>query len=299
MAGVLTAIVGPGAVGRALGRLLRRRGYRIAAVAGRSRRSTREGAAFIGGGARVCWKAARAVRGAELVLLTVPDRAIESVCEAIASGGMLRRGAVVLHCSGAYGPEALAAARGCGAHVGALHPVQSFASADEAVKRLRGAWFTFSGDGAAEARAREVVDALDGRMATVAPADRSLYHAGLCVISNYLVALSDLGKMLLERSGMDAGESAKAARGLVAGTVANIAAVGVPDALTGPVARGDVGTVKRHLDALAGLGEDVCGVYCALGLYTVGVARRKGTLRAGEARELARVFRECRRREGG
>ena len=287
------AIVGAGAVGCAVGRLLRGAGYEVCAVASGSLRSARAGAEFMGGGAgvRVCRKAARATRGAGVVLITTPDRAIAGVCREMAEAGVPGRGTVVLHCSGAYGPELLAPVRRRGARVGALHPVQSFASAEQAVRRLPGAWFTFAGDAEAEARARGMVEALGGRMVSVAPKERALYHAALCVVSNYMVGLADLGIGLLVRAGMAREEAAAATAPLMRGTVENVAAVGVPDALTGPIARGDVATVAGHLRALEAVGSEAAAVYRTLGVYVVDVARRKGGLRAREARALLRLLR--------
>ena len=290
MARPSVAIIGPGAVGRAVGLLLRRRRYPIVAVAGRSRSSVRDAVAFIGGSVRAARRSASAAGRADVIFITTPDRMIGTVCREIATARAVKRNAVVFHCSGAHGPGLLASARECGAHVAALHPLQSFASPEQAVKRMKGTWFTLDGDEAAVRVGRRIVAALGGKVVGMPPEDRALYHAALCVLSNYLVALTDLGQAMMGFSGMRPEEAARAALPLVRGTVENMAAVGVPDALTGPIARGDVATVKRHLRAIGPLPAEVGKLYCELGLHTVDVARRKGTLKSPEARRLIKAL---------
>jgi predicted short-subunit dehydrogenase-like oxidoreductase (DUF2520 family) len=286
------AIIGPGVVGRSIGRLLHERRFRIAAVAGRSPAHVRAALEFIGAG-RAARSPAVAARSGEVVFLTVPDRMIRPVCDQIAAAKGFRRGAVAIHCSGVHDASVLSAARERKALVAALHPLQSFASPEAAVKAMKGTCFTFDGDEAAAPVAAKIVEALGGRMVRVRPESRALYHAASCVLSNYLVAVADLGMIMLELSGMEKAQAARAARPLLAGTVENIGKVGVPAALTGPIARGDVGTVARHLAALRLLPREIQRLYCSLGLYTVRVARRKGTLNQADARSLIRLLTEA------
>ena len=155
---------------------------------------------------------------------------------------------------------------------------------------MKGTCFTFDGDPEAAPVAQKIVDALGGRMVRIAPETRALYHAASCVLSNYVVAVADLGLIMLALSGMTKTEAARAARPLLRATVENIGKLGVPAALTGPISRGDVETVTRHLAALARLPREIRRLYCALGLYTVRVAQRKGTLKSAEALSLVRLL---------
>ena len=123
-----------------------------------------------------------------------------------------------------------------------------FASPEAAVKAMKGTCFTFDGDPEAAPVAQKIVDALGGRMVRIAPESRPLYHAASCVLSNYLVAVADLGLIMLELSGMDKAEAARAARPLLRGTVENIEKLGVPAALTGP----DLARRRRDRDAPPG-----------------------------------------------
>ena len=285
------AIIGPGKVGCALGRRMHGRDFRVTAVAGRTRAQARDAVRFIGAG-RASASPAAAARSADVALITTADRSIALACERIAAAGGFRAGQVVLHCSGAFGPELLEPARKAGAAVGALHPLQSFASADQALRRLRGTFFTFEGDAAAAPVARRIVRAAGGRFLAIAPGSRALYHAASCVLSNYLVALADLGLEMMERAGMERAAAAKALQPLLRGTLENVKALGTTEALTGPVARGDVETVQRHLEALCDQPPQFLRLYAELGRYTVAVARRKG-LRPSEAAMLMDLFKEA------
>ena len=285
------AIIGPGRVGGAIGRLLRQKRYPISGVAAGSPQGLRAGLEFIG--SKKGMRSAAAARTADVVFLTTPDRLIRPVCEEIARARGFRRGAVVFHCCGAHGPELLAPARQCKAYVGALHPLQSFAAPEEALRRFKGTYFTFDGDAEAAPAAKALVGALGGTLLAARPHDRALYHAACCVLSNYVASLADLGVILLQLSGLPPDQAAKAAQPLLEGTVENIGALGLPQALTGPIARGDVETVERHVRALGALPRDVRRLYSELGLYTVRVAQRKGTLNPPEARHLVRILQEA------
>ncbi|MHA1180362.1 MAG: Rossmann-like and DUF2520 domain-containing protein [Alphaproteobacteria bacterium] len=289
------SIIGSGVLGKAIGRLLSRKRYAIHGIAAGSHASAREAAEYIGKG-RAANTVAGAARGADIVFLTTPDKAIHAVCSEIAEKRAFKRVSVVLHCSGAYGMELLAPARERHAHVGALHPVQSFASADVALKRMKGTFFTFDGDEAAAAVVAGIVKALGGRMLSIQPRDRALYHAALCVLSNYLVTIADLGLGMLEVCGLGREDALRAIVPLVEGTVENIAALDAPGALTGPIARGDAATVERHLEALATFPHEVRRLYCELGQHAVRVARRKGTLNTGDALHIVQMLKNASRR---
>lgn len=283
------AIVGPGAVGQAIGRLLVRRGYPVA-VAGRTPNSARRAARFIGGRARAAVRPDTAARNAQVVFITTPDAAIAPVCDDLVARGAIRPGMTVFHCCGAYGAELLESAGEAGAAVASLHPAQSFASPEQAVQRLAGSWFTLAGDADAEPVAKEIVAALGGDLVVTPIEDRALYHAALCVLSNYQVAVVDLGCALLEAAGLTREEAERVAQPLARGTAENIESVGPVQALTGPIERGDVKTVARHLDRLAALPESFAQLYRRLGLYTVEVALRKGGLAPATARKLRKLL---------
>lgn len=283
------AIVGAGVLGTSLGILLRRAGHEIVAVSSRTLKSARAAVAAIGGGAVVSDPGTAAL-GADVVLLTVPDRAIPVAAIQVASGGALRRGAVVAHASGALPAGVLAGVHAAGGTQGCMHPLQSFADVETAVTTLPGSFVFLEGDPDAVDTLRSLAIALDARPVPIASASKALYHAAAVAASNYVVTLADFATDLMTKAGVPPDVALPALLPLLQGTVRNLATVGLPDALTGPIARGDVGTVRGHLQALRRAPGDLVRLYAALGRKTVEVARRKGKLDARAADELLRLF---------
>jgi predicted short-subunit dehydrogenase-like oxidoreductase (DUF2520 family) len=234
------ALVGPGRAGRAVAARLVTVGSCCAAVAGHSPASeaTHDAARRL---AAPVADVAEVGHRAELVIVATPDAAIASTAVRLAPG--LRPGALVVHLAGAHGVDALdalAAARP-DVSVGALHPLQTLTGFDDA-DALVGAWAAVDGPPAVHALARR----LGLRPGAVPDAARPAYHAAAVVASNHLVALL----AQVERLAADAGVPFDAFLPLVEASVDHAFAVGPAAALTGPVARGDVATVARHLDAL-------------------------------------------------
>lgn len=170
----------------------------------------------------------------DLLLLCVPDPVVAEVALAVSPVPST----VVAHCAASLGLDVLADH----ARAASVHPLVSMPDVEIGARRLRGAWFATAGD----PLVHEVVDALDGHRVEVADTDRVRYHATAAIASNHLVAL--LGQV--DRLAASVGVPLEAFLDLVRGGVASVEEVGPAAALTGPVARGDVDTVRRHLAAL-------------------------------------------------
>ncbi len=282
-------IVGAGTVGSALARLLSQAGWEFLGAASRSVESARDACRFAGCG-RASTDAAELTRAADLIFITTPDDAISSVCRELAEAGGISSGAVVAHCSGACSSSVLEDARGRGAAVGSIHPLQSFATAEQAVRLLPGSFCCIEGDPRAVAALREAAGTLGARVLAIPTEGKALYHAAAVVACNYLVALESAALKLAEAAGLDRGEALEALLPLIRGTVDNIENVGIPACLTGPIARGDVETVRTHLEAIAANAPDVLPLYKLLGLETVELALAKGTLTPDRANELRAVL---------
>lgn len=280
---VRLGFVGAGSVGRTLAAGLAERGYRVVAVCSRGGASAGALAARLPGCLAV--ETAQEVADlAELVFLAVPDDAIA----AVAAGVRWRQGRGVVHCSGAAGREVLASAAGGGARTGVFHPLQTFASGEGHAERLAGVAFCIEAEGELEAELEAMARALGGWPLRLPPGVKALYHASAVVASNYLVTLVERASALWEPMGLSRETALQALLPLVRGTLANLERVGLPGALTGPIARGDVGTVRRHLAALEAAAPELLPLYRTLGLETVPLARARGTL----AEEAATVLRE-------
>jgi predicted short-subunit dehydrogenase-like oxidoreductase (DUF2520 family) len=282
------SIIGAGAAGNVIGRLLREAGYKILKVASRSKGSSRSAVRFIGAGEAVD-SAEEAAEGAGLIFVTTPDDVLAEVCEKIANGKKVSRGAVVIHCSGVLSSEVLSPVRDCGAHVGSIHPLKSLAKIQQAVESFAGTFCGYEGDQEAIPSLLEVIKDIGGIPLKVRGNFKPLYHAGAVFSCNYVVTLVDIGQRLLMASGVPEDEARRALGLLLEGTLKNIARYGVPEALTGPIERGDIGTVKGHLEYLKEYDQRLYRLYSYLGGLTIDIALRKGGIgpqKVGMLREV-------------
>jgi len=279
------AILGAGAAGSAVGRALRRSGWPVGAVCRRNLRRARAAARLVGGGARAFTDPVRAVRGAGLVLLAVRDGEIAPAAAALAEARAVEPGALVIHLAGAVPSAALAPLRAGGARTAALHPLQTFAGGPGNARGpgpLAGVSWFHEGDAKGECAA--LVRRLGGRMGSIEAGRKALYHAAAAAASNYLVAVEALAARLAEAAGIPSRDALRALLPLVRGTV------GLPGALTGPVARGDAATLRAHRRALREVDPALDASYAALGRLALRVALEAG-LDPRRARETARALR--------
>jgi predicted short-subunit dehydrogenase-like oxidoreductase (DUF2520 family) len=291
------AIIGAGRVGGSIGFLLAKAGYSVTAVWCRSAASAAQARAFIGAGEPLSTAAdmVKAASGADIVFITTPDRAIEDVCGAIAEGKGFRAGALVLHTSGAHSLDLLDAAKNAGAFRAVIHPLQSLASREQGIKTLPGSYFRIEVEPEVREQACDIVKSLGGRELVLPrwSSDKNstaLYHAGAVAVSNYFVALIDYGLKFYEALGADKQEALKAVLPLLRGTLHNVEVLGIPDALTGPIVRGDVQTVRGHLEAMKERAPELLGLYRQLARHTVVVAREKGSISDTVAEELTKLM---------
>jgi predicted short-subunit dehydrogenase-like oxidoreductase (DUF2520 family) len=225
-----------------------------------------------------------------VVFITTPDDAIQSTCERIAQHNGFEKDSVVIHCSGALSSAILLSARHCQARVATLHPLQSFASAEQAEKLVSGSYFAVEGDEVALPVVRQLVADLNGVLLEITPEGKTLYHAAAVVASNYLVTLVHAAQALNRSAGMSPELSFKALHPLIQGTLKNIGSKGIPEALTGPIARGDVETVRAHLKTIEEQTPELLAIYMVLGRCTVDLAKAKGSLDDKAAEELVRIL---------
>jgi len=283
------AIIGCGKVGVMLGKHLAEEGYRPAGFF--SRRASAAGhAARIAGAADACfdnpWDAALQ---ADVVLITTPDHVIEEMCRTIAENNGFRERSVVLHCSGALPSTILSAARSCGAFIGSMHPLQSFA-ADYPGNPFHQIMMAVEGDKPAVELAQAIAVSLSARPFIIPTEGKVFYHAAAVAASNYLVTLMDLSFRLMALSGVPASDAFAVLKPLIQGTLANIETIGIPDALTGPIARGGIGTVEKHLTAIRQVSSELADRYARLGSDTISIALAKGTLSQEAALRLLELF---------
>lgn len=259
-------IIGAGRMGQGLGLALKRRGYKIALVARGPKDVTPP--LVIHQGSR-----AEATAGAELILIATPDDAIRTVAAELATEGAVARDQVVLHLSGLLDRTALLPLEESGAGCGSFHPLQSVADAATAAERLKGAYVGIEGDDRALTAAERLANTLRMIPVRIPAAAKPAYHAGAAFVANYTVALVGVAERLARGAGVPADIAARIYLPLLGGAVANLTALGPAASLTGAVRRGDVRTIRAHLDAL---GPEDRILYRIVGKAAVALAKEAG-----------------------
>ncbi len=278
-------VISAGRVGAVLGAALSRAGHRVDSVAAVSDASRKRAGLLLPG---VAIKPPDAVAAAaDLLLLAVPDDALASLASGLAATGAVRRGALVAHTSGAYGVGVLSPLTEAGALPLALHPVMTFAGTDVDLQRLDGAAWGVTSDDVLRPVAEALVIEMGGEPSFIAEQLRPLYHAGLAFAANHLVTLVTQAAELLAASGV---EVPQRMLGPLLGAALDNALRSGDRALTGPVARGDSGTVATHVQTLSRHAPQTVEAYVALGRLTAERALTSGLLDLEQAAALLDVL---------
>lgn len=279
-------IIGAGKVGGALCKSLREAGVNIAGLTAGTEADTLAAAAkfHVKGFASNEELAANS----DVLFLTVPDRLVGEVAAELAqtfsnrSDAQSLQGKIFFHCSGSLGLEELQPLAESGADIGSLHPLQSFASADVS---FQGIYMAVDGMPNAQEAGQAIAELLGAQIFVVPAAERKAYHAAACFASNYVVAAMAVAQELMSKWTPTPEAGLAALLALFDGTARNLHQSKLArEALTGPIARGDINTVKAHLAVLP---PKIAEVYKALGKETICLARANGTIDAGQAEALA------------
>lgn len=254
----MIGIIGGGRMGRGLARALADAGERVELWSSREASGAGAGPAGL-------------VSAAATILLAVPDGVIATVAAAIAP--QVSADQVVLHLSGVHDRTVLSPLAARGAACGSLHPLQTVPDPATAAARWRGAYAAVEGDDRAVTEAERLARCLALTPVRLPAGAKVLYHAGAVAASNYVVTLAGLAARWAAAAGLSAELAAQIYRPLLAGAAANLAGTSAAAALTGPIRRGDIDTVRAHLAALGG--EDR-RLYAVLGLETVRLAEEGG-----------------------
>jgi predicted short-subunit dehydrogenase-like oxidoreductase (DUF2520 family) len=280
-------VVGAGRVGSVLGAALQQAGHRLVAVSAVSDASLRRAEALLPGVPVVALP--EVLAAAELVLLTVPDDALPALVEGLVAAEAVRAGQLVVHTSGRYGVTVLAPATAAGALPLALHPAMTFTGRPDDLARLPGACFGVTAPDALRPIAEALVLEMGGDPQWVDEDQRVLYHAALAGGANHLMTLVNESVDLLRRSGV--GDPERMLGALLGAAMDNALRSG-DAALTGPVARGDAGTVAAHLAALREVSPHTAAAYLAMARLTADRALAAGVLRTDAAGALLDVLAE-------
>lgn len=287
-----TFVVGAGQVAIALAGALRQAGFPVLGLWARQPAAARAAAA-LAGVAAFSPAPPDLLLEAEVVLIAVKDDAVGEVAERLVGTGLLGERHVLLHCSGSTAADvAFAPVLGKVGGVGTLHPLRAIAHAKDLLKgkgALKGTVFGIEGDARGLAAARQITTALGGVALPIEGATMARYHAAAAIASNFAVAVLDAAVELLASAGVERDAALAALVPLAQGAIANAGQHGTAGGLTGPIRRGDAGTVQRHLDAVAHDAE-LAQLYRVLGRRALALAQ--AGLKPDGALALAALLRE-------
>jgi predicted short-subunit dehydrogenase-like oxidoreductase (DUF2520 family) len=230
------SILGAGRLGTSLGRSLSRKDFRVKVLS-----SSRLNAAK---------KDSFRFSKNEVVFICLPDREISSAAEKLSRTGVDFKGKTFFHCSGLLPSHLLKPLKEKGASTGSFHPIQSFAAKNTPLRHFKGVYIGVEGDAGALAVARLIIRKLGGKFLRLEEIDKPLYHTACSIASNFFVLLLDISSQLMADARIHKALARRIILPLVQGTLHNVKKFGLEQALTGPLSRGDIDTIKRHLSAL-------------------------------------------------
>ncbi len=240
--------IGAGKVGNPLARLWYASGYTVKAIYSRNLVSAHVLAERVK--AEAVLMPAEVVQTADLTLLAIPDDALTNMAANLGQDDW--SGKAVIHTSGVYGADILSSLTQCGAKVGSLHPAFPFADTETAMATIAGAVFAVEAEDAVlRGWLTGMVEALKGQVLAIPAGQKALYHSALVFASSYAITLYAIAERLLMEIGAEREIADQTLNNMMRGVVENLREKGIPDALTGPLVRGDARTIAAHLEALA------------------------------------------------
>ena len=201
----------------------------------------------------------------EMVMITTPDSVIQETAEFIASGANSVEGKCFVHCSGTLPSSVLQSLKDKGAEIACFHPIQAITPETDSFK---GSWFDIEGDESALKHLKKLATYFEAETLVVSPEDKEMLHVAAVMASNYMVTLSSLAASVSTGSNLNKSEVLKALLPLMNSTLSNLEKLSPEEALTGPIARGDIETVRKHVKFLKNKGE-LLSIYKKLGVLTL------------------------------
>ena len=299
--GLDICVIGAGKLGSTISCMLAKKsgsGIRLTAVASKSTASLNRAAGIMGNKAKgvvFTKKNKKAASLADCVLICTPDDVIGPVCSEVYTNKNIRFSSYyALHFSGSKSLSVLDSAKRAGAKVASMHPLKSFASIKEAIKTLPGTVFGITYCSAeSKGIAQIIVKSLGGTTIKVDDDKKTLYHAAACVASNYLVTLINYAVLIHNKIGIKPEDSLNGLMGLVEGTVDNIKKMGTDESLTGPIARGDVSTIREHMEDFSKyFNRGDINLYKIMGRETTKIAHSNKWIDERTVRELKRILKD-------
>ena len=273
-------VIGAGKLGRTLTHLWFNQGvFEIGDVMNRSLQSTAAAIVFIGAGRAV--ENINSMQHADVYLLSVPDDAIANCAQRLLESGIVKQESIIFHCSGALPSTVLMPAELSkelsNIHFASVHPMRSFADLMNATENFAGTFCAIEGDSKAVQTLTDAFEKIGAQMFSVNAQNKTLYHAACCITSNYLTALMDFALQCFKQSGVQGDQAMRIMQPLAQGTLDNIFSLGPVGALTGPIERGDLETVRRQLECVVQWDAQAGEFYRLLSNAALELSRHKGS----------------------
>ncbi|MDF2531972.1 MAG: hypothetical protein K0Q65_1553 [Clostridia bacterium] len=276
--------IGAGKVGTALGIYLKEKGFQLSGYCSRSKDSGIISAERTG--SKYYSTVGQLAGDADLIFITTSDDQIENVVAQLCSNSSLRPGQLIIHMSGALPSTILSPTKAFGCFVYSLHPLQAFADVDKSVSDLSNTYFCLEGDEERISILEDILIACKNAYFKLRPEQKTLYHASACMLSNYLVTLIHNSLLLMEDIQIDNSTAFMAMLPLMDSTILNVLELGTKAALTGPIARGDISTVKKQLEAISSSSKDQLKLYSCMAKETLKLAMLSKLKDSAETDEL-------------
>jgi len=267
-------IIGQGKVGQSLGALFSTRGHRVIKLA------------------RDYDKHLTQISSCDIVFICVNDDAIENVCEALSKS--LNADSIVTHCSGALDSSILHSAAQVGCSIASCHPLNTFPSIEASLTKFakldHGSYIYTEGENRALETLLPIFEDAGFISQEIARSAKPLYHAACVFACNYLTSLMDMSLETARSAKLDEAMFWQSLQPLIQSTLSNIGNSGTTGALSGPIARADIHTVKKHLTALEKEAKSLSANYATLGVRALEIAQRKGELGDAELSALREIL---------
>jgi predicted short-subunit dehydrogenase-like oxidoreductase (DUF2520 family) len=282
--------IGAGQVGTAFGMYLKSKGFNICGYYDKNPESAQHAAKLTN--SRFFSSDSILLENIDFLFITTTDSSIQTVCDTLSQKNDFRPGQIVIHMSGALSSEVLYSAKEKGCFTYSLHPIQSFAAEEKAFSDLSRTVFSLEGnsdDPSVEKISilKNILNQTGNDFFRIDAKQKVLYHAATCIFSNYITTLLDQGLSFLDAIGIQKELGLQAVLPLIYGTLDNIAVLGTEKSLTGPIARGDVDTVRQHLQHIEQVLPDKLGFYTLMADKTLELAKRNKLVDEDKSKDMA------------
>jgi predicted short-subunit dehydrogenase-like oxidoreductase (DUF2520 family) len=281
--------IGAGPVGLTMARLFSNAGHKIVYFISRNEKR-RQRAKKFSHALKTAHSFSEVTEDFDILFISTPDDTIGEIAERITPQIKGRVNFYAGHFSAIVPSSVLQPLKNKGGHIGSLHPLQTFTSPEETINTFAGTYICIEGDNEAVNLFSGLAAEIGGKPFSISTDKKPLYHAAAVIACNYLVTLINEAQRLLQEIGINQENAAKMLLPLIKATVKNIESVGIPKALTGPVARGDIATLLNHIENIKEKTPDFLELYGILGLKTIEISLAKGQIKDETARKMKQIF---------